>query len=61
MVDALEGHSFDAPKGTVTVREGDHALLQEMYQARLVADGDTFTPELVETAPADVVAPPEAS
>lgn len=60
MVDALEGYSFAAPKGEVTVREGDHALLQEMYQARLVADGDTFTPELIETVAPEQVAPPEA-
>lgn len=60
MVDALEGYTFDAPKGSVTVREGDHALLQDMYQARLVKDGDTWTPELVETVAAADVAPPEA-
>ena len=60
MVDALEGYSFDAPKGSVTVREGDHALLQDMYQAQLVKDGDTYQPELIETVAADDVAPPEA-
>jgi branched-chain amino acid transport system substrate-binding protein len=60
MVDALEGWSFEAPKGEVTVREGDHALLQEMYQAKLVQDGDGWSPELVDTVPADQVAPPEA-
>lgn len=60
MVEALEGYSFEAPKGQVTVREGDHALLQEMYQARLVKSGDGYAPELVETVPADEVAPPEA-
>ena len=60
MVDALEGWSFAAPKGEVTVREGDHALIQDMYQARLVKAGDDWKPELVETIPADEVAPPEA-
>ena len=60
MVDALEGWSFEAPKGEVTVREGDHALLQDMYQAKLVQDGDGWKPELVDTVPADQVAPPEA-
>ena len=44
----------------MTVREGDHALLQDMYQAQLVKDGDTYQPELVETVAADDVAPPEA-
>ncbi|WP_107773631.1 substrate-binding domain-containing protein [Nocardioides sediminis] len=60
MIAALEGHSFEAPKGEVTVREGDHALIQDMYQARLVKDGDSWKAELVETVPADEVAPPEA-
>ncbi len=60
MVDALNGYAFTAPKGDVTVREGDHALVQDMYQARLVKDGDSFAPELIETVAADQVAPPEA-
>ncbi|MFC5337066.1 substrate-binding domain-containing protein [Leucobacter denitrificans] len=60
MIDALEGFSFDGPKGKTTVRASDHALLQEMYQVKLVADGDTFTPELVATVSADDVAPAEA-
>lgn len=60
MIAALEGFSFDGPKGSLTVREGDHALLQEMYQVRLVADGSDFVPELIETVPADAVAPAEA-
>lgn len=60
MVDALEGFEFEGPKGTMTVREGDHALIQEMYQVKLVADGDVFAPELVDTVSADDVAPAEA-
>jgi len=60
MIAALEGFEFEGPKGTTTVRAGDHALIQEMYQAKLVADGDTFVPELVDTADADDVAPAEA-
>ncbi len=60
MVDALDGFAFTAPKGDVTVREGDHALIQDMFQARLVKQGDSFIPELVKTVPADQVAPPEA-
>ena len=57
MIAALEGFTFEGPKGTTTVRAADHALLQEMYQVRLVASGDTFVPELVATSPADAVAP----
>jgi len=60
LIAALEGYSFDGPKGSTTVRASDHALIQEMYQAKLVADGDTFVPELVATVAADDVAPAEA-
>ena len=60
MVAALEGFEFEGPKGAMAVRASDHALIQEMYQARLVADGDTFVPELVDTVPAEDVAPAEA-
>jgi len=60
LIAALEGYTFDGPKGSTTVRASDHALIQEMYQVRLVADGDTFVPELVDTVAADEVAPAEA-
>ncbi len=59
MVSSLEGFSFDGPKGTLTVRASDHALIQDMYQVKLVADGGAFTPELIDTVPADEVAPAE--
>ncbi|MBN9606645.1 MAG: substrate-binding domain-containing protein [Actinomycetales bacterium] len=60
MIAALEGWTFDGPKGSMTIRAEDHALLQPMFQAKLVADGDSWTPELVETVDADTVAPPVA-
>ena len=60
MVKALEGFTFDGPKGKLEVRAGDHALIQDMYQVKLVADAGSFTPELVKTVPADDVAPAEA-
>ncbi|WP_062466297.1 substrate-binding domain-containing protein [Demequina maris] len=60
MIAALEGFSFEGPKGTMTVREGDHALLQDMFQVKLVADGDSYSPELVATVPAADVSPAEA-
>jgi branched-chain amino acid transport system substrate-binding protein len=60
MIASLEGYEFEGPKGTTTVRAGDHALIQEMYQVRLVADGGSFVPELVDTASAEAVAPAEA-
>lgn len=58
-ISALEGFSFEGPKGTNTVRASDHALIQEMYQAKLVASGDTFVPELVATVSPEDVAPAE--
>ena len=60
MVSALEGYTFDGPKGETTVRASDHALLQEMYQAKLVEQGGDWVPELIKAIPADTVAPPEA-
>lgn len=59
MVAALEGFTFEGPKGTTTVRAGDHALIQEMYQVKLVAKDGSFVPELIDTADADAVAPAE--
>ncbi len=59
MIGALEGFSFDGPKGKNTVRSGDHALIQDMYQVKLVADGGGFVPELISTVPGDAVAPAE--
>ena len=59
MVSALEGYTFEGPKGTTTVRASDHALIQEMYQVKLVAKDGTFVPELIDTADAEAVAPAE--
>ncbi|MCP2263124.1 substrate-binding domain-containing protein [Promicromonospora thailandica] len=61
MVDALEGYTFEGPKGETTVRASDHALVQPMYQARLVEDGDTWAPELVEVIDGESVAPAEVT
>jgi branched-chain amino acid transport system substrate-binding protein len=60
MVDALEGWTFDSVKGELTVRAEDHALLQPMFQVKLVQDGDAWVPELVDTVDAETVAPPVA-
>lgn len=60
MIKALEGWTFDAPKGTQTIRARDHAMLQPMFQARLVQQGTAWEPELVETIPPDATAPPAA-
>jgi len=60
MIGALEGWSFEGPKGEYTIRESDHALIQPMFQARLVQGEGGWVPELVETIPGEDVAPPEA-
>jgi branched-chain amino acid transport system substrate-binding protein len=60
MISALEGWTFDGPKGSETIRASDHALLQDMYQANLVDQDGTWVPQLVKVVPADQVAPPEA-
>lgn len=60
MIASLEGFSFEGPKGTMTVRAEDHAMIQPMFQVKLVDDGGTWVPELVDTVDADTVAPPVA-
>jgi len=60
MIAALEGWKFDGVKGAYEIRATDHALIQPMFQARLVADGSGFVPELVEQVDAATVAPPAA-
>jgi len=60
MIASLEGYTFDAPKGSITIRAEDHAVIQPMFQVKLVADGDSFVPELVKTVDATTVAPPVA-
>jgi branched-chain amino acid transport system substrate-binding protein len=58
MISALEGWSFDAPKGRQTIRTEDHAMLQPMFQARLRQVAGVLTPEVVKALTPDEVAPP---
>ncbi|MEH6780416.1 MAG: substrate-binding domain-containing protein [Rhodoglobus sp.] len=60
MISALEGWTFDSVKGSITVRAEDHAMIQPMFQVSLVADGDSWIPELVTVVDADAVTPPVA-
>ncbi|MFR9797395.1 substrate-binding domain-containing protein [Streptomyces sp. MS06] len=60
MVKALEGWSFDGVKGRLTVRAEDHALLQPMFQVKLTGSDKSPKPAVVQTLPADEVAPPVA-
>jgi branched-chain amino acid transport system substrate-binding protein len=54
MIAALDGWSFDAPKGRETIRAEDHAMLQPMYIAKLSG----AEPQLLRTLDATSVAPP---
>lgn len=59
MITALEGWEFQGPKGTMTIRAEDHALLQPMFQTKLVQVNGTPTPELIkELGPADTAPAP---
>lgn len=60
MIKALEGWSFEAPKGKVTIRPGDHALIQPMFFASLKPGSDgKLQPQLVKTVDAETVTPPQ--
>ncbi|MFD7793446.1 substrate-binding domain-containing protein [Streptomyces sp. NPDC059759] len=60
MAGALEGWSFDGPKGREQVRAADHALLQPMFTARLKGHGSAARPELTDSIASTEVAPPAA-
>ncbi|MGH8154278.1 MAG: substrate-binding domain-containing protein [Rhodanobacteraceae bacterium] len=60
MIKALDGWTFEAPKGQETIRAQDHAMLQVEYIAKLVKQGSNFVPELVKTVSAAEIAPPLA-
>jgi branched-chain amino acid transport system substrate-binding protein len=58
MIAALEGWTFDAPKGTQTIRAADHAMLQPMFVAKLQGSGANLAPKIVRTVPLQAVSPP---
>ncbi|MFJ6701441.1 MULTISPECIES: substrate-binding domain-containing protein [unclassified Streptomyces] len=60
MAKALEGWTFDGPKGKEQIRAADHALLQPMFTARLKGTGAAARPELIDSVPMAEVAPPAA-
>ncbi len=59
MIAALENWTFEAPKGSQTIRGGDHAMIQPMFTARLTGAAGSRTAELIETVDAQAVAPPQ--
>jgi len=58
MIAALEGWSFVGPKGEQLVRAADHAMLQPMFQVKLVSAGAGFEPQPVKTLLLQDVVPP---
>jgi len=59
LIAALEGWTFDAPKGTQTIRASDHAMLQPMFTVRLVDNSGTLEAELIGTLDPEDTAPVE--
>ncbi|MFI5755487.1 substrate-binding domain-containing protein [Streptomyces sp. NPDC051569] len=58
MVKALEGWTFEGPKGSEQVRAEDHALLQPMFTAKLTGTGAAAKPELAGSLAMSAVTPP---
>jgi branched-chain amino acid transport system substrate-binding protein len=57
-IPALEGWSFEGPKGKQTIRAADHAMIQPMFVTRLEGSGASIEPHLLRTVPENAVAPP---
>ncbi|MCB5176520.1 substrate-binding domain-containing protein [Microvirga lenta] len=55
LIAAMEGMSFETPKGTMTFRKEDHQALQPMYHFKVKGDGKDANDllDLVNTIPAD--------
>ncbi|WP_210484777.1 substrate-binding domain-containing protein [Microvirga antarctica] len=55
LIAAMEGMSFDTPKGPMTFRKEDHQALQVMYHFKVKADGKDSNDllDLVDIIPAD--------
>jgi branched-chain amino acid transport system substrate-binding protein len=58
MIGALEGWQFVGPKGVYRIRQQDHALLQPMFQVRLVTVKGKRTAKVVKTFAPGNLQPP---
>jgi branched-chain amino acid transport system substrate-binding protein len=60
LIAALEGMSFEGPKGTYTFRKEDHQALQPMYMVKLtnIDDPDKKFFELIQEVSPEDSAPP---
>lgn len=61
MIDALEGWKFTGPKGPMQIRASDHALIQPMFQSKLVRRGGKWVGVPTKTIKGKYVAPPVKS
>jgi branched-chain amino acid transport system substrate-binding protein len=61
MVSSLEGWKFTGPKGDMTIRAEDHAMLQPMFTAKLTGTAGHYVPQLIKTLTPDETAPPAAA
>jgi branched-chain amino acid transport system substrate-binding protein len=60
MIAALEGWSFVGPKGQQSIRKADHAMIQPMFQVKLVKQANgKWQPRVVSRIKGQFVAPPE--
>ena len=53
------GLQLRRPQGQGNRPRPDHALVQDMYQVKLVQKGGTSAPSSIKVVPGDTVAPPE--
>ena len=47
MIAGLEGWKFNAPKGPQQIRKSDHAMLQPMFQTKLVSVKGKLQPKVL--------------
>jgi branched-chain amino acid transport system substrate-binding protein len=60
MITALEGWSFVGPKGQQSIRKADHAMIQPMFQVKLVKQANgKWQPRVVSRIKGQFLAPPE--
>jgi branched-chain amino acid transport system substrate-binding protein len=58
MIAGLEGWKFNAPKGPQQIRASDHAMLQPMFQAKLVSVKGKLQPKVLGRVPLARTTPP---
>jgi branched-chain amino acid transport system substrate-binding protein len=60
MISALEGWNFVGPKGQQSIRASDHAMIQPMFQVKLVKTASgKWQPKVIARIKGQFVAPPE--